>query len=124
MSPDQRRKFISALDLAQRAGTPGEREAAIYAVGQIVCNHNAWFHDLIAPGASLGLVPQHEPPERSDDILDRFADWRGAVEFCLDHETNDWEHEFLVSCLGFPYLSPKQLATVRAIVRRTLAAAA
>ncbi len=93
-----RRRFLAALDLAQRPATDGERLAAEHALGRMVASNADVFRSLL----------QERPPWRQP--MPRPADWRDLCERCLrrSEALTPWERGFLTGLLQFRKLSHRQ----------------
>ena len=120
-----RDRLLAVLDLAQRPGTDGERQAAEAAIGRIVLANATVFRALLTAAPPPPPPPPRPAREWDADVLDRFPSWHAAVEFCLRcaDDLTSWERKFLVSISGFRNPSDKQFDVLRNIIERTLEAA-
>jgi len=99
-----RERLLAVLDLAERPGTPGEAEAACYALGRLVlANSSAFRAILTAPALPRAPVA---------------PGWRDLCETCLRCPLRTWEMDFLRSLRGFPRISQKQRDVLHAIAER------
>jgi hypothetical protein len=99
-----RDRLLAVLDLAERPGTPGEREAADHAIGRlVVANADAIRAILVAP--EQRVESRH---------------WRETAADCagLAHLLIYWEQEFVGGLGRFSRLSQKQHTALTRIATR------
>lgn len=101
----ERSRLLGCLNLLSRAGTPGERDAAIAAANRMLESRGLTWGDLIP----ISLAPpQHE------------FDWYRDLHRCLDEfaQLTPWEQQFIQGIMYRSSLSEKQRAALARIILR------
>lgn len=127
-SPDHRSlpRLLATARLADRPGSPGERDAAIAAVARLLEVQGLSWEALLSQ-AMLLPGPQPPPPYSRTQPERRAPSrspepWRETVAACLHHDDalTAWEAMFLSGLSRFPTLSSRQLAKLNQIADRVL----
>ncbi|MGH7057657.1 MAG: hypothetical protein ACREFZ_07185 [Acetobacteraceae bacterium] len=105
------RRMGAVLELAERPGTAGEREATISAAARLFARDPVYWRGRLA-----------EPTPAPWPAREPYGDqsWRDVVVSCLSRcaRLTAWETRFLASLLDFHFLSEKQQTVLDRIAER------
>jgi hypothetical protein len=103
----ERSRLLGCLNLLSRAGTPGERDAAIAAANRILQARNLTWGDVIP----LSLVP-------AEHVV--AYDWHHDLRRCCDNfeRLSQWERQFVQGIMYLTTLSQKQRAVLASIIAK------